>query len=107
MCCGRHLGSELLVDNCGAVAVSYYPQKDKNVCYDSVEKLTDRGLSQCNIHAMICQETFEATKELFNDMSTDPRLEHLNAVIMLSLKQRGRGKCGYAGNIMKVNRLVG
>lgn len=74
---------------CGAVAVSRY--SDKNICYDSVKKLTDRGMSQVNIHIMISEETYDDVIETMNDYSTDPRLAKLNAIVLLSLKQKGRG----------------
>lgn len=74
----------------GAVAVSRYANKD--LCYNSVKKLTDRGMSQVNIHMMISQETFEQAKETLRDYSIDERLAKLNAVILLSLKTKGRGE---------------
>jgi len=81
--------ADKLVKYCGAVAVSRY--EDKNVCYDSVKKLTDRGLEQVNIHIMVADETFEMAKETLWNCLTDPRLEKLGAVVMLSLKKKGRG----------------
>lgn len=73
----------------GAVACSRYD--DKNVCYDSVKKLTDRGMKQINIHFMICESSYDACMETLRDIKTDPRLEKLNAIVMLSLKKKGRG----------------
>ena len=83
--------ADKLAEVMGACAISYYPQVDKNRCYDSVKLLTDRNMDQINIHAMISNETFDYTMELFDDVVSDPRLEKLNAVVMLSLKQKGRG----------------
>lgn len=77
----------------GACAVSRYA--DKNQCYDSIKRLTDRGMKQVNIHAMICEETFDRTIETINDMRSDPRLEKMNAIVMLSLKCKGRGEHGF------------
>lgn len=79
-----------LVKYCGAVAVSRYD--DKNYCYDSVKKLTDRGLKQTNIHVMISKETHQNAVECINDYLTDDRLKGLNAIVFLSLKQKGRGE---------------
>ena len=74
---------------CGAVAVSRY--KDKNFCYNSVEKLTKRGMSQCNMHIMVSAETLPWVYETIKDIKADPRLRGLNAIVFLSLKQKGRG----------------
>jgi MoaA/NifB/PqqE/SkfB family radical SAM enzyme len=81
--------ADKLMKYCGAVAVSRYENRDK--CYDSVKKLTDRGMKQVNIHFMISQETFDAAVETIYDIQTDPRLKGLNAILFLSLKQKGRG----------------
>ncbi|MFW6047069.1 MAG: radical SAM protein [Candidatus Woesearchaeota archaeon] len=82
--------ADRLSELCGAVAVSFYGYKD--ICYNSVKKLIDRGMKQVNIHNMICQETINQTYELFNDYLTDSRLKYLNAIVLLSLKTKGRGK---------------
>jgi len=73
----------------GAVAVSRYD--DKNVCYDSIKKLTDRGMNQINMHFMICEETYDACLETLKDIKDDPRLKDMNAIVLLSLKKKGRG----------------
>lgn len=73
----------------GAVAVSRYNPKD--VCYDAVKKLTDRGMTQCNIHQLVSLESYDNCMELLRDMQTDPRLAKLNAVVFLMLKPKGRG----------------
>lgn len=75
---------------CGAVAVSRY--KNKNFCYDSIQKLVKRGMSQVNIHIMVSEETLGMVHETISDIiSADPRLRGLNAIVFLSLKQKGRG----------------
>lgn len=73
----------------GAVAVSIYD--DKNVCYDTIKKLTDRKMNQINIHCMISGETYDRAVETINDMVSDPRLKGMNAIVLLSLKEKGRG----------------
>lgn len=78
-----------IVKYCGACAVSQYANKD--ICYNSVKKLTDRGMTQVNIHKMICNEFYEQSLKLIDDVKNDLRLEKLNAVVFLSLKQKGRG----------------
>jgi radical SAM protein with 4Fe4S-binding SPASM domain len=82
--------ADKLVSKCGAVAVSRYENKD--ICYDTVQKLTDRGLEQTNIHCMISEETFDNAWETLQDRLTDPRLSKLKAIVFLSLKKKGRGK---------------
>lgn len=74
---------------CGAVAVSRYD--DKDICYDSVKKLTDKGMEQVNIHMMISEETYDQALLTICDIDEDPRLKDLNAIVFLSLKKKGRG----------------
>jgi hypothetical protein len=45
-----------------------------------------------NIHILVSQETESMVWETLQDRLTDPRLADLNAIVLLSLKQRGRGK---------------
>ena len=78
-----------LAKYCGAVAVSHY---DKDECYNAVEELTNRGMEQVNIHQLISEETYEETLKLLKDIKDDIRLAKLNAVVFLSLKQKGRGE---------------
>jgi hypothetical protein len=79
-----------LASLCGAVAVSRY--KEKEVCYSSVKKLTDLGMNQVNIHFMLSEETYEDALITLNDISSREELEKLNAIVFLSLKQKGRGE---------------
>lgn len=83
--------AELMASVVGAIAISYYPTRDKNVCYDSVKRMTDAGITQVNIHAMVSEESFSNIIELLNDIKTDERLKKLNALVLLSLKPKGRG----------------
>jgi len=85
--------AEKLATKMGAVAVSWYGiHSDKKYCYDSIKFLTDAGLDQVNMHFMLSQETYPFIDELIKDIKNDPRLKKLNAVVFLSLKQKGRGK---------------
>lgn len=77
---------------CGAVSVSRY--ENKKYCYNSVKKLTDRGMKQVNIHQLLSKETLSQVYETINDIRNDSRLVGLNAIVFLSLKKKGRGK-GY------------
>lgn len=78
----------------GALAVSAY-QKDKNICYDTVKKFTDLGISQTNIHLMISKQTLDFVYEVLEDRVTDPRLKDMNAIVFLGVKPKGRAKEGY------------
>lgn len=81
--------ANLVSELCGAVAVSVY---DKNKSYDSIKKFTDAGMDQVNIHYMISQETYIKSFEIIDDMSRDSRLKKMNAIVFLSLKQKGGGE---------------
>jgi sulfatase maturation enzyme AslB (radical SAM superfamily) len=72
----------------GACAVSVY---DKEKSYNTIKTLTDAGMTQVNIHYMISRETYDAAFDIMHDIQNDPRLEKLNALVFLSLKQKGRG----------------
>jgi MoaA/NifB/PqqE/SkfB family radical SAM enzyme len=74
------------VEQCGAIATSYY---DDDVCFDNIAELSKRGLRQCNIHAMLCNETYQSCVELINKAKTDPRLSGLNAIVFLLMKPKG------------------
>jgi hypothetical protein len=76
-----------IADMCGACAVSIY---DKDLSYDAIKKLTDRGMNQVNIHYMISEETYDKAFEIMDDIKSDSRLKNLNALVFLSLKPKGR-----------------
>lgn len=82
--------ADKLASVCGAVAVSRYD--NKHICYDTVKKLTDRGMTQINIHIMAAENTFDNLMETLKDKLVDSRLKKLNAIVILSLKKCGRGK---------------
>jgi len=86
---------------CGAVAVSRY--ENKNYCYDAIKQLTDLGMKQINIHMMVSEETYDMCMETLQDSLTDPRLEKLNAIVMLLYKPKGRGVGQYTN--IKLNRF--
>lgn len=81
--------TSFLAENMGAVSVSRYHIPD--VCYDAVKKLTDEGLSQVNIHQILCESSYDECLQVLDDVKEDPRLSKLNAVVFLALKQKGRG----------------
>lgn len=96
--------ADKLVAHCGAVACSRY--EDKNFCYDAVEKLTSRGMEQVNIHVCVAIETFDMVMETLRDRLTDKRLAKLNAIVLLSLKKKGRGKNFNSLPIEKFKEIV-
>ena len=79
---------------CGAVAVSVY-QTDKNVAYNAVKMLVDRGMTQCNIHLFSAEEVFPFMGEVIRDIQKDPRLENMGSVVFLGMKPKGRAKGRY------------
>lgn len=88
--------AERMAKTFGACAVSYYPTINKNRCYDSVARIKDAARRQgrlmaVNIHALVSAETYDSLFELLDDYENDPRLKGLNAIVFLSLKQKGRG----------------
>lgn len=93
-----------LSEYCGAVAVSRYNPKD--VCYNAVKELTDRDMKQINIHQLLSEETYGSCLELLEDIENDERLKKLNAVVFLSLKQKGRGQYFNRVSDDKFNNLM-
>lgn len=75
----------------GAVAVSVYKHAGFDVAFDSVKRLIDAGQKQVNLHYMLSSKTLEGAYEVVEAMKTDPRLQGLNAIVFLGLKQKGRG----------------
>ena len=89
---------------CGACSVSRY--SNKNHCYDTVKRLTDRGMNQVNIHFVLHEKSFEMALETLNDIKNDERLSKLNAIVFLSLKTKGRGKNFKIMSNEKFNELI-
>jgi len=81
-----------LAKTMGAVAVSVGTSYNKDNSYNCVKELTDRGMTQVNIHDMICLENFDYTMQVLKDCKDDERLKNLNALVMLSLKTKGRAE---------------
>lgn len=81
--------ADIVSKYCGACAVSVYEPKD--ACYDTVERLTERGMKQVNLHFMLAEETYDKCLEVLDDIKNDPRLEGVRALVILSLKKKGRG----------------
>jgi len=77
---------------CGAIAVSYYPDQNKECCFESIKLLNKYKVNQCNIHCMLSKETFNDILWLFNYVKKNKTFKKMiNAIVLLSLKQKGRG----------------
>ena len=77
-----------LANVCGAVAVSHYTDDS---CFNAIQMLSDARLEQVNIHKVVALETFKSCMDLFQKVESEPRLKGLNAIVLLGLKQKGRG----------------
>lgn len=93
-----------LAKYCGAVALSDHG--DFDIMANAVKMLTDRGMKQVNIHVVLSQETFDSVMNVFEKRLTDPRLEKLNAIVCLSLKQKGRGESFHTLTQDQFNAIV-
>ena len=86
-----------IVERCGACAVSCY-ERNKHCCYDSIKLLVDEAKRQgrvffkVNMHLLVSHETEKFVFEVLEDRLHDERLEGMGAIVLLSLKQKGRGK---------------
>lgn len=88
---------------CGAVAVSVV---DKEKTYDAIKMFNDAGMDQVNIHFTLSEETYEKAFEIMKDIKDDPRLSGLNAIVFLSLKQKGRGESHSSLSTKKYREVV-
>jgi hypothetical protein len=77
---------DFLAKTCGAVSVSHY---NDNKCFNAIYELTNRGLKQVNIHALLSETTYDKCFDLLKKKLKDERLEKLNAIVFLSLKEKG------------------
>jgi len=105
---GSRMTGELydrLAKVCGAVACSSY--HDDDVCFNAVKELTDRGMSQVNLHKMLCRESYKDCFDLLVKIKKDSRLEKLNAVVFLFMKPKGdRNKFHILDNYDDYTRLI-
>ncbi len=58
-------------------------EKEKNEYFKTIFSI--------NIHIMISEESYDMAMETLHDKLIDARLNKLNAIVMLSLKKKGRG----------------
>ena len=73
----------------GAVAVSLRLE-NKDLTYDTVHAFCEEGMTQVNIHFVLAEETLEDAFKVVNDITSDKRLEKLNAIVFLQYKPKGR-----------------
>ena len=86
---GDRMSSEwydFLASNMGAVSVSHY---NDDICFNTIKELTDRGMTQINIHKLLSENTYESCLDLIDQSIDDTRLSKLNAIVFLSLKEKG------------------
>jgi MoaA/NifB/PqqE/SkfB family radical SAM enzyme len=80
--------AEKLARYCGAVAVSVNPH-NKEIAYETIHKLSNEwGMTQINIHIVLSNDSVDFIKSVVNDMNRDPRLAYMNALVMLSFKDK-------------------
>jgi MoaA/NifB/PqqE/SkfB family radical SAM enzyme len=91
---------------CGAVAVSRYLPVGNG--YDTIKSLTDAEMKQVNIHMLLAEETYEECFRAIDDRCGDPRLKDMNAIVFLSLKERGRaaGRMHSLRDVEKYKALI-
>jgi len=77
-----------LAKYCGAVAISHY---DDDVCFNAIKRLSNAGLKQININNLWSEQTWKDGFRLLDILrrQKDIRLAGLNAVVFLTLKQKG------------------
>jgi MoaA/NifB/PqqE/SkfB family radical SAM enzyme len=92
-----------LASVCGAVSVSHY--SDDN-CFNTVERLSNAGIKQVNIHALNSLETFETNMRLLGQVKTDPRLKGLKAVVFLQLKPKGERNIYNPASLKQMKALL-
>lgn len=92
-----------LVKYMGAVAVSHY---EDSSCFDTIKKLSDKGMKQINIHKLLARETLESCYDLVEKTKTDERLKGLNAIVFLSLKKKGQRNNLNTVNLKEFSKLI-
>ena len=72
---------------CGAVAVSFV---NKKKTFETIRKFLARGMTQTNVHYMLCLENYHKAFEIIDEIATDPTLKGFNAIVFLQYKPKGR-----------------
>lgn len=90
---------------CGAVAVSIV---NKESSYNAVELFMNSGMNQVNIHRVLCEENYDETFSIIDDITKDSRLKNLNAIVFLQYKSKGKNTDDFHSiqSIEKYKRLI-
>jgi len=90
---------------CGAVAVSLVT---KQKSYDAIKMFTDAGMTQCNIHYVLSNESYDEAFKIVDEIASDYRLAKLNAIVFLQYKPKGNniGDFNSCVNIDKYKKLM-
>jgi hypothetical protein len=91
-----------LCDLCGNIAVSRY---NPDVTYNFIERLHYCGAKQINMHVFVSEETYDDALKAFGDSINDKRLKYLTSIVLLFLKQKGRGQTYSKLSDEKFNQL--
>jgi MoaA/NifB/PqqE/SkfB family radical SAM enzyme len=91
---------------CGAVAVSVN-ENNKEEAYHTIKRLSQNyGMNQVNIHIVLAEDTIPFIKEVVNDIKTYEGLSKLNALVMLSFKDKSKTKCYSSITQSSYNALI-
>jgi hypothetical protein len=80
-----------LVKVTGAMAISINKTNVENG-FNLIQRLTDAGARQINIHYVISKETIDFAYKVCDSIKNDPRLKKMNAIVFLGLKPKSRGQ---------------
>ena len=75
----------------GALAVSAY-ERDRDLCYNTVQKFVSLGIDQTNIHLLVSKETMPFVMQVVRDRLKDPRLQEMGSIVFLGVKPKGRAR---------------
>jgi MoaA/NifB/PqqE/SkfB family radical SAM enzyme len=106
---GRNITDEhckKLSEVCGAIAVSVN-KNNKEEAYHTIKRLSqDYNMTQTNIHIVLAEDTIPFIKEIVDDMCNDSRLSKMNALVMLSFKDKANTGCYTSISQHSYNKLV-
>ena len=102
--------AKLLAIYCGAIAVSWYPLRNENCCFESLKLLAEarakyNPMLQLNIHSLLALETLPYFDSLIEHLEGDLR-GIVRATVLLSLKKKGRGIGWHVVEFDAYRRLV-
>jgi MoaA/NifB/PqqE/SkfB family radical SAM enzyme len=91
----------------GAIAVSIYPHTI-DIGYNAVKTFVDNDVRQVNIHLLYHSKNEDHVYRVLSDIKSDSRLSNINAIVLLSLKTKGRAKIGGFEplNSKKFNKII-